>query len=100
MKDLAFVMTILTILGVLTLLATAVIATFLGRRCERDSSSIFIAGIAVPIMIITTELYVVATYEVDGPPPDNVLIGSMLAAAIMTPITVLTSGLTVQITRR
>lgn len=100
MTEPAIILTILAILGGFALLATAAIAKFLARRFERKSSAILIAGIAVPITILTTAIYFVATDEVDGPPPGNVLLGCLIAAAIVTPITFLSSGLAVRNTRR
>lgn len=100
MTDHAVAVTVLAIMGVVALLATAAIAYFLGRRFKQKSSAVLIAGIAVPITILMAAVYFVATDEVDGPPPGNVLLGSLLVAAILTPITLLTSGIAVRRARR
>ena len=100
MTDRAVAVTILVIMGIVALLATAAIAYFLGQRFKRKSLAVLIAGFAVPITILTAAFYFVATDEVDGPPPGNVLSGSLLLAAILTPITLLTSSLAVRHARR
>ena len=92
--------TVLLVPSIVALLATAAIAYFLGPRLKRPLSAVLIAGFAVPTAIMMVALYVVATDGPDGPPPGMVLLGAMFVGGVLTPITLLVSGLAVRHARR
>jgi hypothetical protein len=96
MTDEFIAITLLAVLGAVSLMATAAIAYLFGRRFKQRSLAIFLAGSVAPLAMLAAAFYGVATDGPDGTAPGNVLMGAFLGAAILTPITLLASWLTLR----
>ena len=80
--------------------ATAILAHLLGRRVEHQATAIAIGGSAVPLFILAASIFFVFTDGPDGPPPGMVLMGNLVLAAVLAPITLLESAFFVRRARR
>jgi len=100
MPNAAVMFTILPVSAVVALLVTVAIAYFLGRRLKQQLLAILIAGFALPVAMMLSALYAVSTDQPDGPPPGMMLLGALSVVAVVTPITLILSGLAVRRARR
>jgi len=100
MSDAAIAFTILPVSAIVALLVTAAIAYFLGRRFKQQVPAILIAGLTLPVAIMLAAFYAVSTDEPDGPPPGMILLAALSVVAVVTPITLVVSGLAVRLARR
>ena len=92
--------TILPVSAIVALLLTIPGAYFLGRHSKKKLQATLVAGLALPTLMMALTFYSVVTDEPDGPPPGSVLEGVMTVVAIITPITLIVSWLTVRLTPR
>lgn len=100
MSDTTLTFTLLPVSALVALLATAAVAYFLGRRLKERLPAILTAGFCVPMIIMVAAWYGVATDEPDGPPPGIILMGALAVAVIVTPFTLIVSGLAVRFAHR
>lgn len=90
----------LAVAVVIAVMLTVGVAYLLHRRFKLRLAAVLIAGFAVPVAWTLATVYFVVTEGPDGPPPGAVLEGNLLAAAILLPLTLLVSSLTVRFSRR
>ena len=74
---------------------TAFIATALRKRIRRPATSAALAGLVIPLLLCCLGFFGMldAGTEVDGPPPGNVLAGTLGLAVVLTPFTLIVSAL-------
>ncbi|MFA6117420.1 MAG: hypothetical protein WC729_25710 [Sphingomonas sp.] len=86
------------IVGV-SLIASA-IAALCRLLTESNALSLTMGTLTMPALICALFVYWVMTMEVDDAPPGNVLIGNLTALAVVTPIALLASHLTIRLLSR
>jgi len=70
------------------------------RFAHSDAVAVLAGGLIVPLLFVLGLLYWLLTMEVDDAPPGMVILGSLTAAAVTTPITFFVSLATVWLIRR
>jgi hypothetical protein len=91
--------TILPVLCAVALLLTAALAYYLGGRLQ-TWRAILTAALALPLAIASTGIYLVATTQPGDAPPGMILIGVLIVAGAVTPLTLFVSALAVHWARR
>jgi hypothetical protein len=77
--------------------AGAALARYLTKR---DGLAVFIGGMTLPSVIVLGLGYWLVTMQVDDAPPGMVILGNLVALAIVTPMSFLASRYTVRFLAR
>lgn len=83
----------------ITLIA-GTIAAVIGRVTKSDALSIALGTLTIPVLFCIFFRYWVLTMGADDPAPGNVLMGTLTALAVVTPIALLASRFTVKFLSR
>jgi hypothetical protein len=81
-------------------LVAATITAVIRIATKSDTLAITIGTLAIPVLLCASFGYWLLTMEADGAPPGNVLMGNLTALAMLTPIALLASRLTVKFLSR
>lgn len=86
--------------GAVAALVPAAIAFMVRRLTKRDVTAIVVGGLMLPALVLAGLLYWLATMEVDDADPGMVILGNLLLVAVITPVGMLASYLTVRFLAR
>jgi biotin transporter BioY len=76
------------------LFIASVMAAFCHLLTNNKTLSLALGTLAIPILLCALLAYWILTMEADDPAPGNVLIGSLIFVAVLTPVAFLASYLT------
>jgi len=92
----------LALVGIIV--GVSLIASVLAALCrllaKSNALSRAVGTLTMPVLICAAFVYWVMTMEVDDAPPGNVLVGTLTAVAVVTPIALLASHLTIRFLSR
>lgn len=81
-------------------LIAGTVAAVTRATTRSDTFAVILGTLIIPAFLFVSFGYWVLTMEADGPAPGNVLIGNIMAFAVLTPIALFASRFTIKILSR